>query len=90
MNWSVFGTVFSLIFLAELGDKTQLAVISSAAATKKSLEVFLAASLAMSLVTLLGVLAGTALLKIIPEVILKKIGAVLFVFLGILLWFNRL
>lgn len=90
MNWSIFATVFFLIFLAELGDKTQLAVISSTAATKKPLEVFLAASLAMALVTFLGVVGGNVLLRILPGFIFKKVGAILFLIMAVLLWFNQI
>lgn len=55
MDWRVFGTAFVTLFLAELGDKTQLAVITMTANTESKVAVFLGASLALVFVSLLGV-----------------------------------
>jgi putative Ca2+/H+ antiporter (TMEM165/GDT1 family) len=44
MDWKVFWVTFGTIFLAEMGDKTQLAALSMAAETRLPLTVFLAAS----------------------------------------------
>ncbi|MFW5806994.1 MAG: TMEM165/GDT1 family protein, partial [Spirochaetota bacterium] len=41
MDWKIFAATFSTIFLAELGDKTQLACILMAAKTEKPVTVFL-------------------------------------------------
>ena len=58
MDWKVFLTTFGLLFLAEFGDKTQLAVITMTAQTRKPVGVFLGAVLALALVTVLGVAFG--------------------------------
>ena len=59
MDLKVFLTVFGAIFIAELGDKTQLATLLFAADKEVSkLTIFLAASLALMLATAIGVLAG--------------------------------
>jgi putative Ca2+/H+ antiporter (TMEM165/GDT1 family) len=58
MDWKIFGTAFLTLFLAELGDKTQLAVITMTASTESKISVFLGASLALIVVTALGVLIG--------------------------------
>ncbi|MBI5368113.1 MAG: TMEM165/GDT1 family protein [Planctomycetes bacterium] len=79
-----FATVFTTLFLAELGDKTQLATITLTASTRKPVSVFLGAALALATVTLVGVLFGSALLRVIPEIWIRRAAALLFV--GIGLW----
>ena len=83
-------STFALLFVAELGDKTQLAVISMTAKHKMPLWVFVGAALALAAVTAIGVLGGGLLTRIIPELVLRKIAAVLFVGMGILMWFNKI
>jgi putative Ca2+/H+ antiporter (TMEM165/GDT1 family) len=82
-DWIAFRSTFSLLFLAELGDKTQLAVLSLAAATEALWAVFWGAALALAVVTGLGVLGGQALRSIIPERLLLGLSALAFVVLGI-------
>jgi len=83
-------STFALLFVAELGDKTQLAVISMTAKHKMPLWVFVGAALALVAVTAIGVLGGGLLTRIIPEMVLRKIAAVLFVVMGILMWFDKI
>ena len=83
-------STFALLFVAELGDKTQLAVITMTAKHKAPLWVFLGAALALVTVTAIGVLGGEALIRIIPEAFLRKAAAVLFVIMGVLMWFEVL
>ncbi|MCS6817474.1 MAG: TMEM165/GDT1 family protein [Blastocatellia bacterium] len=83
MNWHAFVTTFALILLAEMGDKTQLTAISMVSRTKSPLAVFLGASLAMAVVTLLGVLGGTLLTRYVPEEYLQKIAAAAFILIGL-------
>ncbi len=60
MDWKVFATVFIAIFIAELGDKTQLATMLFAADKEVSkLTVFAGAALALIIASAIGVLAGT-------------------------------
>ena len=84
--WLTFGT----LFLAELGDKTQLAVITLTSKTKDPYWVFIGAVIAMALVTLLGVLVGEALVKFIPEPVIKKLAAAAFVIIGALMYFDKM
>lgn len=86
----VFLTTFALLFVAELGDKTQLAVISMTAKHRVPLAVFVGATLALAAVTGLGVLGGELLTRFIPEMVLRKVAAVLFVVMGLLMWFEKL
>lgn len=71
--------------MAELGDKTQLAVISMTAKYKAPLWIFTGAILALAAVTGIGVLGGELLTRFIPEMALRKAGAALFVILGLLM-----
>jgi putative Ca2+/H+ antiporter (TMEM165/GDT1 family) len=90
MDWKVFGATFTALFIAELGDKTQLAAISMTGKTGKPVAVFLGAVLAMALVTLIGVVFGEALTRVIPVEYLEKGAAGLFVLIGVLMWFEVL
>lgn len=90
MDWKVFGTAFLTLFLAELGDKTQLAVITMTAKTESKISVFVGASLALVLVSLLGVLLGGILSQYIPTEWLQRIVAVAFIVIGILMLWGKL
>ncbi|MFH0810530.1 MAG: TMEM165/GDT1 family protein [Pseudomonadota bacterium] len=80
----VMATTFLAIFLAELGDKTQLATFTfSSSARAGRLEVFLGASAALVLTSLLAVIFGAALGKAIPPHYLRGGAGVLFVLIGI-------
>jgi putative Ca2+/H+ antiporter (TMEM165/GDT1 family) len=89
MDWKVFLTTFGTIFLAELGDKTQLATIMMTSKTKLPLSVFIGASLALCLVTLAGVLFGEGLIAIIPQNILKKVAALAFIAIGVWMFVGK-
>ncbi len=84
-----FITAFGLIFLAELGDKTQLAVITMASQTGKPWQVFFGAALALAAVTFVGVFLGAAVAKIVPAGIIPKVAGVLFVGFGVLIFFGK-
>ncbi|MBX3267039.1 MAG: TMEM165/GDT1 family protein [Acidobacteria bacterium] len=90
MDLKIFGTAFLTLFLAELGDKTQLAIIVLTAKTESKLAVFLGASLALVLVSLLGVLVGSVLSQYVPTEWLQRIVAVAFIIIGILMLFGKL
>ena len=85
MDWKIFATAFVTLFLAELGDKTQLAIITLTAKTDSKLAIFLGASLALVLVSLLAVLVGGVLTQFIPTEWLQRIVAVAFIVIGILM-----
>ena len=89
MDWKVFLTTFGTIFLAELGDKTQLAAIMMTSKTKLPLSVFMGASLALCLVTLVGVLLGEGLIAVIPQNILQKVAALAFVAIGLWMFLGK-
>lgn len=83
MDWKVFLVVFGTVFLAELGDKTQLATMLFAADKDVSkYTVFMAASLALVLASALGVLAGSLLSEYINEQHLQIVAGVGFLVIG--------
>lgn len=90
MEWKTFLTAFITIFLAELGDKTQLAAITMTAETKSPVSVFIGASLALIVVTLLAVLVGGILTQYIPTELLQKFVAIAFILIGVLMLFKVL
>jgi putative Ca2+/H+ antiporter (TMEM165/GDT1 family) len=89
MDWKIFLTTFGTIFLAELGDKTQLAAILMTSKTGRPLSVFVGAIMALSLVTAIGVIFGEGLISIIPQTILKKVAALAFMLIGIWMFFGK-
>ena len=90
MDWKIFGTAFVTLLLAELGDKTQLAIITMTANTESKLAVFLGASLALVLVSLLAVLVGSVLHQYIPTEWLQRIVATAFIVIGVLMLFGKM
>ena len=82
MDLRAFATTFGLVFLAELGDKTQLATMSMAATSGRRWLVFTAAALALVLSSLVAVLAGEWLRGRISPVIIERAAGCLFVVLG--------
>ena len=90
MEWKIFWTAFATLFLAELGDKTQLAVITMTSKTNAAVSVFLGSALALVLVTLLGVLFGAAITSVIPSEWLQRIVAAAFIVIGVLMLFGKL
>jgi len=83
MDIKIFVTVFGTIFLAELGDKTQLATLLFASKTPANLlTVFLGASLALIVTTLIGVAAGGLVSQYVNQKYLSYAAGVGFVLVG--------
>ncbi len=82
IDWQVFFLTFSTLFIAEMGDKTQLAVFSLVTESRNPFSVFLGASLALALVTLIGALFGGLVTRYVPQQYLKIGAALLFVGIG--------
>jgi Ca2+/H+ antiporter, TMEM165/GDT1 family len=81
--WRVSATVFGIVFLAEWGDLTQLAT-ASLASRGEAPSVFVGAATAMITVAAIGVIAGRALLRVLPERVLRKVAAGVFATLALL------
>jgi Ca2+/H+ antiporter, TMEM165/GDT1 family len=84
-NWRAFGSTFTLLFLAELGDKTQLAVMGLASREASLWAVFLGGAAALVAVTALAVAGGQQLCRLVPRAKLLGAAAVLFVAMGLLM-----
>ena len=83
MDPKIFFTVFITVFLAELGDKTQLATMLFATDRDNSkLTIFMAASLALVAATAIGVLAGHLLSQFISEKTLQIAAGIGFLLIG--------
>ncbi len=74
---------FIAVFLAEVGDKTQISVVSFTASGRSPLTVFIAASLALVAATLVGVFVGSWIAKYVDLKHLQVASGVLFIAIGI-------
>ena len=84
MDFRVLGTVFVSVFIAELGDKTQLATMLFAADKDTSkLTVFVGASLALVATSAIGVLAGSVVSQYVSEKTLSYVAGIGFILIGI-------
>ncbi len=82
-------TTFGLIFIAELGDKTQFAALCLSADSKSRLAVFLGASLALVTSALLAVLVGAFLARCFPPHVVKTVAGCLFIVMGVVMLVTR-
>lgn len=84
MDPKVFLTVFAAVFLAELGDKTQLATLLFAAdGAVSKLTIFAAASMALIVATAIGVLAGGVVAQYVSPKVLNYVAGAGFIGIGI-------
>ncbi len=89
MEWKIFLSVFATVFIAELGDKTQLATMLFAADKEVGkLTIFLAASAALIVASAIGVLAGSVLAETINEKLLHIIAGLGFILIGAFTLYN--
>ena len=89
MDGKIFATIFASVFIAELGDKTQLATMLFAADKDVSkFTIFIAASFALIVATALGVLAGSLLSAYINEKYLHYLAGVGFIVIGVYTLYN--
>ena len=84
MFWQTFITVFTTVFLAEIGDKTQLATMLFATNKEVNLaHVFVGSAVALVVASALGVFAGSLMGEYIPERLLHYAAGLGFVVIGI-------
>ena len=82
-------STFTTIFLAELGDKTQFATVAISGTSKRPLAVFLGSSSALVLASLIGVIAGDAIARVVPDNYLKLVSSIGLIVIGLkLIWPN--
>ena len=90
MHWKTFFTVLSTVFLAEIGDKTQLAtMLFSANANTNKWVVFFGSATALTLAAGIGVIVGTQLEKFISPQTLKWIAGIGFIAVGVWTLFSK-
>lgn len=89
MLWKTFLMTFGLVFLAELGDKTQLATMLLVAQNKSPGAVFLGAAVALVLSSFLGVMFGSVIARFVPQHYLQNGAGVAFVVIGALLLLGK-
>ncbi len=85
MDWKIFILIFTSIFIAELGDKSQLAIMLLASDQEASkLTVFIIASIVLILSAAISVLAGNLLSNYINTKYLQYAAGLGFIIIGLL------
>ena len=90
MFWQTFLSTFGLVFLAELGDKTQLATMLLVAQEKSPAAVFAGSASALVLSSFIGVVAGLAITKVIPTSFIQTGAAIAFITIGVLMLVGKI
>ena len=83
MDWKLFASTFFAIFIAEMGDKTQIATLSLAGSAASRLTVFAASALALVLTSAIAVVAGEAVARVVPPIWIKRAAGAVFIVLGV-------
>jgi putative Ca2+/H+ antiporter (TMEM165/GDT1 family) len=84
MDWKLLATTFGAVFVAELGDKTQLATLSLASGKVSRLAVFIGSASALVCTSLIAVLAGELISRYVPPQYLRRGAGAIFIVLGLL------
>ena len=83
-RFSIFWTVAIAFFLAEMGDKTQLATVAlSAQIGADMLSILVGTTLGMLVADGLGILLGATLHKYVPDRVIKKFASLIFILFGV-------
>jgi putative Ca2+/H+ antiporter (TMEM165/GDT1 family) len=88
MDWKIFASTFTAIFLAEMGDKTQLATMTLAAGHSRW-TIFAGAAAALVAASAIGVLVGAGLSKVIPPLWIQRAAGLMFVVMGVVFLFGK-
>ena len=89
LNWKIILSSFLLIFLAEIGDKTQLAIVSLAAKEKMPLAVLIGAAGALVVTPALAVVFGEAITRLVPVHYIRYLAGLVFIFFGCLILLGK-
>ena len=82
MPFALLASTFATVFLAELGDKTQLAIVSISGTSNRPGAVFAGSATALVLASLVGAAAGGSLSSVIPTDVLQLAAAAGFLIIG--------
>ncbi len=87
MDWQLLGVTFGIVFLSELGDKSQIAAIALSGSCEHPRAIFVGSAAALVLASFLGVIAGEGVAQVLPTQLIKGAAAFGFAGLGLsLLW----
>lgn len=89
MDWKIFAATFGAIFLAEMGDKTQLAALTMTAQSRAPLVVLTASCAALCLATLIAVVAGGVIGHLLPASLIKRAAGAVFIAIGVVLVWGK-
>jgi putative Ca2+/H+ antiporter (TMEM165/GDT1 family) len=90
MDGRIIFSVFMAIFLAELGDKTQLAILGFSADSKALVSVFVGAALAMVTATVMAVALGGVISAYVPARLIQSLAGFAFISIGIFMLWGKL
>jgi putative Ca2+/H+ antiporter (TMEM165/GDT1 family) len=83
MDWKLLGISFVMVFIAELGDKSQLAAITLSSQCHNPKAIFLGSAAALIFASFLGVLIGEGVAQVLPTHVLKAAAAIGFAVMGL-------
>lgn len=83
MDWKLFASTFAAVFLAEMGDKTQIATMSLSGASSSRLSVFAGSALALVATSAIAVLLGGVVSRYVPAIWIKRAAGAVFIVLGV-------
>lgn len=83
MDWELLGLTFITVFVAEIGDKSQLVAIALSGSSKLPQAVFFGSIMALILASFLGVIVGAGIGEILPVKLLKGIAAIGFILIAL-------
>jgi len=89
MNLKIFAITFATVILAELGDKTQLLLLSLSSKTQAWPSVLLGGASGLLVATVAAVAVGSLLGKLLPHQVLQVGSGIVFIVLGVLIILNR-
>ena len=87
-RFGVFGTTLIAFFLAEMGDKTQIATVALAARYDAFFQVVTGTTLGMMIANVPAVLLGERITRVVPIALVHRIAAAVFAVLGVMALFN--
>lgn len=83
IDWQLLGLSFATVFLAEIGDKSQIAAIALSGSSKSPKAVFLGTTAALILASFVGVILGEGIASFLPARLLKALAAIGFTLLAL-------
>ena len=83
MDFALLLSTFVTVFLAELGDKTQLATVAISGTSNRPLAVFIGSSSALVLASLIGAIAGGSIATVVPADLLQLLASAGFLVIGL-------